>query len=132
MGNVDRDHAQIAREDPTCLYLIMNGSLPEPMSAGKIAAQAFQAALWLLTDPRVDAERRAQLAAWQDEGARTITRIATTPTMWERVKAEIPGALLADEGLTEVPHGAETIFCAWPVRRSQAPKLLANKKIPLL
>ena len=130
VGNVDRDYSEIAREDPTCLYLVANGSAP--MSSGKLAAQAFQIAMWMYTHPDVSPEQRAALDAWQAEGARVIARQATTEGMFERVCSELDGVILRDEGLTEVEQGAATIFATWPVRRSQAPKLLANKKIPLL
>jgi peptidyl-tRNA hydrolase len=132
VGNVDREYSEIAREDPTCLYLVVNGALEPAMGPGKIAAQTFQAAMWLFTHPEIGEEQRDALAAWQAEGARTVVRIARTPALWERVKNEVPGVLLLDEGLTEVAHGAETVFCAWPTRRSAASRLFSHKKIPLL
>lgn len=106
------------------MYLVINGSLD--MGAGKIAAQVFQACTWM---HQCDAPR---LDDWRQEGCRTVVRVATTPAIFERVINELEGVVLCDEGLTEVEYGARTVFCTWPVRRSQAPKLLSNRKIPLL
>jgi peptidyl-tRNA hydrolase len=130
VGNPDRDYSHLAREDPCCVYLIADGSLG--MGPGKLAAQAFQAALWLATHESVPTEVREQVAAWAAEGARTIVRVAETAHIFERICNEVPGMALADEGLTEVQRGQVTIFCSWPVRRSQAHKLMAHKRVPLL
>ena len=130
VGNPPRDYSHLAREDPLCVYVIVNGTLA--MGPGKLASQAFQAALWMCTDSQLGPEWHTEIARWQEEGARTVVRVAETPTVWERICVEAPGLVLEDEGLTEVERGARTVFVSWPLRRSQAPKIFSHKRVPLL
>lgn len=124
------DRPEVADEDILSVYLIVNG--PLGMSAGKIAAQAFQVSLLLLAEGRENAQLAARLIDWNRQGWRTVVRIAETPAVFERVVAEVEGVTLCDEGLTEVETGAATIFASWPYRRGDAPKVLSHKKVPLL
>jgi peptidyl-tRNA hydrolase len=124
--------------DPTIpiVYIVFNG--PLGMSPGKMTAQAFQLAerLFRAADSydvpmgeRVDHLQR--VGAWRKHTT-TITRVAKTPTMWERVKAEVEGVVMVDEGYTEVEPGSETCFASWPMLVGDAPKILSNAKVPLL
>lgn len=130
VGNPARDRAHLTREDPTCVYVVANGSLG--MGAGKLAAQTFQAAMWMQHSSDVPADVAGRVREWLTEGGRTVVRVAETSTVWQRVLAEAEGLVLKDEGLTEVAHGAATVFCTWPVRRSQAPRVLSHRRVPLL
>jgi len=130
VGNAQREYSALAKEDPLAVYLLVNGTLE--MGAGKTASQAFQMAMWMLADSRINEDESRALAQWREEGARTIVRVAETESIWQRLLEEIDGFLLCDEGLTEVASGEATVLCTWPLRRSLAPKLLAHKRLPLL
>lgn len=127
------------------VYLVVNG--PLGMTPGKIAAQTFQACERLYVETRRLEQRvvdhlgipssRAWTATKQilldwEKHTTTIALVATTPKMFKRVCAEVPGVVMVDEGHTEVPPGSATVFASWPIRRADAPKLLSNAKIPLL
>lgn len=115
------------------VYLIINGSLE--MSAGKIAAQCFQVAQRLLRAaeaPETDPNLVAALADWERQGTRTITRIALSETLFERVCHDLDGVLMVDEGLTEVPANSATVFATWPLRRGELPRMLRHRSVPLL
>ena len=126
--------------DPQCetpgeilaVYLIANG--PLGMSAGKLAAQAFQAAVRLhqaYERGEGTSEQRRRYELWQADGTRTIARIAETPAGFERCRLELKGATMIDEGLTEVEPGSATIHATWPLYRGEH-RLLSHKRIPLL
>lgn len=110
------------------VYVVFNG--PLGMSPGKMAAQAFQACQRLYA--RADAENNVTLMEIWERHTTTITRYAKTPAMWERVKAEVGGVLMVDEGYTEVEPGSETCLASWPLLLADVPKILSNSKVPLL
>ena len=120
-------------QDKLACYLIVNG--PLGMSAGEIAAQAFQAfqRLQALADSG-DCSDREQFALefWKRNGTRTITRIAETSAAFERACRELPGITMVDEGLTEIDPGSATIHATWPLPRHPSPKLCSHKRVPLL
>jgi Peptidyl-tRNA hydrolase PTH2 len=118
------------QEDPIAVYLVVNG--PLGLNAGKIASQAFQACQRLLRDSGTDPERRRLIAAWEHEGTRTICRVAETEAVFERVRREVPGITLVDEGIYGCAPQSRTIHASWPVRRSALPRMLAHKRVPLL
>lgn len=107
------------------------------MSPGKMAAQAFQASerlhRCLLPAPHwtTTFECRQAVRGWKKHTT-TIARVAKTPAMWERVKAEVEGVVMVDEGYTEVAAGSETCFASWPLLLADVPKILKNSKVPLL
>jgi peptidyl-tRNA hydrolase len=125
------------RSEPTdellSITLIING--PLGMSAGKIAAQAFQACQRLyrayLAGEGTPAERR-RFERWAANGTRTITRIAETAQIFERACRELPGRTMIDEGVTEVAPGSATIHATWPHDRRPAPRMCQHKRAPLL
>ena len=122
-----------ALRDPLQITLIING--PLGMSAGKIAAQSFQAAQRLFARASEQPELTEALRAWEREGTCTCTRIARTQHLFQRACEELDGplsALMIDEGLTEIAPGSPTILAYGPLRRSQSPRLLSHKNIPLL
>lgn len=128
--------SEFERQQVLRVYLIFNG--PLGMSPGKMAAQAFQACQRLYRAADAEGPQdmgmlplHKQLAHWARHTT-TITRVAQTPTMWERVKAECDGVIMVDEGYTEVDPGSETCFATWPISMSAAPKILSNAKVPLL
>jgi len=118
------------RLDVLRVYLVVNG--PLGMSEGKIAAQAFQACQRLMVAARVASSELPLLVERWEEHTTTIARVAKTPRMFERVKAEVPGVVMVDEGYTEVAPGSETVFASWPLLIGELPKILKNEKVPLL
>lgn len=115
--------------DPLTVYLVVRG--PLGMSPGKIASQAFQAAQRLLEEEWT-LEQTMLLEDWRREGTCTVTRIAETEQVFERVRWEIEGSVMIDEGETEVLPNTATLFASLPIRRSRAPSILKHKRIPLL
>ena len=113
--------------DPLAVYLVING--PLGMSAGKIAAQAFQACQRLYQLATEDPALRAALDQWETEGTRTCTRVAQTAHVFDRLILEVPGTVMIDEGITEVAPDTATCFASWPTRRSQTPKMLRHKRV---
>lgn len=115
------------------VYLVVNG--PLGMSAGKVAAQAFQAAQRLYQAARAEGacpEQLAALARWEREGTRTITRLAETAHVFTRVCEEVPGVVMVDEGLTEVAPDSPTVFASWPIPYARPPRPLRHRRCPLL
>lgn len=117
-------------QDPLAVYLVVNG--PLDMSAGKIAAQSFQACQRLLTSAAANPELQDALEQWQREGTRTCTREALTEHAFRRVVGEVSGAVMVDEGLTEVEPETMTVHASVPLRRSQLPAALRHKKVPTM
>jgi hypothetical protein len=120
-------------DDVIAVYLVVNGGLA--MSAGKVASQAFQACWRLLRAaeaPDCDPVRRELIAAWENQGTRTICRIAETQAVFRRVCREVPGITLVDEGIYGCAPNSPTIHASWPVRRADAPRMLSHKRVPLL
>lgn len=122
--------------DIPAVYVVVNG--PLGMSPGKIAAQTFQACQRLYKALEDELESEVAIAphgdamlAWS-EFTTTIVRIAKTPKMWERVKDEVAGVVMVDEGFTEVEPGSETVFASWPLLLADRPAILKNNKVPLL
>ncbi len=112
------------------VYLIINGSLE--MSAGKIAAQSFQAAQRLFLASEDDGNLSSLLAQWQARGTCTRTRIALSPAVFERACRDLPGALMIDEGVTEVEPGSATCFATYPIDENDLPRILRHKRVPVL
>jgi peptidyl-tRNA hydrolase len=117
-------------EDILAVTLVLNGALG--MSPGKTATQAFQGCLALYRLAEEDPELSGQLKDWEEQGWRTVVRIAETEGVFARVLDEVDGVVLHDEGLTEVEDGAATAFVSVPHRRGQTPKMLSHKRVPLL
>lgn len=117
-------------QDALAVYLVVNG--PLGMSAGKIAAQAFQACQRLYRHSQHDPDLADALRQWEAEGTRTCTRLAQTPHVFERICREVDGATMIDEGLTEVQPDSPTVFASVPLRRSQSPAALRHKRCQTL
>lgn len=121
------------------VYVIVNGPVLAGardglgMGRGKQWSMAFQACERLFEEIQaegLDTEREI-FYLWRRHTT-TITRVATTDAMWERVKTEVPGTCMVDEGYTEVTPDSEIAWVAWPMLPGNTPKILANAKVPLL
>lgn len=119
-----------ARSSYLAVYLIINGTLG--MSAGKIAAQSFQAAQRLFLQAQNDVGLAELLEQWQAGGTCTRVRIAQTPAVFERACRELPGAMMVDEGMTEVSAGSATCYATAPIEEEALPRILRHKRMPVL
>lgn len=118
----------INRDEFPEVVLVFNGSLG--MSPGKMAGQAFQgAARW---QHSIRNSYPDESLSWHCEGTRTITKIAKTSAMFDRICAEVPGFIMVDEGHTEVEPGSATVFVSRPFLHKDRPAVLDNKKVRLL
>ena len=122
-------------DDILAIYLIINEQAADgaPMSPGKTAAQAFQAAQRLLDAYRDGAgsdEQRASMRRWLNGGTRSIAKFAPTRHLFDRCARELDGITMVDEGLTEGTCGP-TIHATWPLRRGQLPRMLRHKRLRL-
>jgi peptidyl-tRNA hydrolase len=118
--------------DVLSVYVVVNGSLG--MSPGKVAAQAFHGGQSLYVKyftGELMADGMSAMDEWVGQGRRVVVRLAETDHLFNRAKRECLGIVQRDEGLTEVPHGAQTVFITIPYTRKDAPKILSHKKIQL-
>lgn len=102
------------------------------MSAGKIAAQSFQAAQRLFASAEVDPNLADLLERWKAGGTCTKTRIALSSAVFERACRELPGVLMVDEGVTEVEPDSPTCYATFPLNETEVPRILRHKRIPVL
>lgn len=116
---------EIDRDEIPEVVLVVNGPLNLP--EGKLIGQAFQAAARWQHIKRNSYPDDS--LSWLCSGTRTIVKVATTPAIWTRILAEIPGYVMTDEGYTEVERDTPTIFVAYPFLHKDRPKLLDNKKV---
>lgn len=146
---VERAQARKDQEDPWVMYLIVRESLG--MSAGKVGAQcghavgmtyekyirlkkdlnAMQNQAKSDTVDHVAAEliAKATLDAinyfncWRQESYRKVV-LRASDKEWDKIKAELSCFVVRDAGLTEIKSGSETVIGLWPMRKSQAPKIV--------
>lgn len=118
--------------DPLTCYLIINEQLG--MSIGKTAAQTAHAMQYLLLryyawkydDLRpTDRETLTTIRLFDEwmKGNHRKVVLKADPKEWENLK-ELPHVLVRDMGLTEVPSGSETCIGLFPMRKSDAPKIV--------
>lgn len=139
---------KMANEDPWVMYLIVNQDLN--MSAGKACAQVGHGveylveqfykmdrqieAMFIGCDPKkiMDIKVPPELAlkcdaftSWRKEAHRKVVLKANSKE-FEKLKEEYKDnmVLVRDAGYTEVPEGSETVIGLWPIRKSQASKLV--------
>lgn len=128
------------QDDPIILYLVVRESLG--MGAGKIAAQAGHAVQmfmaghhalvdqWAATggkDPEDD--RKVQLAnEWFNTSYRKVV-LKADDKEWEKIKEQLWCFVVKDAGLTEVDAGSETVLALWPMRKSEAPKIVKRLQV---
>lgn len=145
------------QEDPWIMYLVVRESLG--MSAGKIGAQCGHAVGMIYEkqhglkkqvsaldyyknnpdamDPKDFVTALAKVAfdklntfeAWRNESYRKVV-LRADDKEWEKLKAELECFVVRDAGLTEVAAGSETVIGIWPLKKSQAPKII--KKLQVL
>lgn len=139
--------ARTNQEDPIVMYLIVRESLG--MGVGKTAAQCAHASQMLtlkyfeLSDTAyqkftqnhsLNHQEQEKLSIFQDwlrESFRKVV-LKANDKEWEKVKAEFSNKfiLVVDAGLTEIAPMSETVIGLWPMKKSQAPKVI--KKLQAL
>lgn len=125
--------------DPIVIYLIVRKSLN--MDIGKIAAQVGHGVMMLsgryhqiggeittlaVRRGEVPDELRQKYAIttqWLETSYRKIAVVANDKD-WEKIKDQLPVFLVKDAGLTEVDPGSETVLITWPMKKSEAPKVI--------
>jgi peptidyl-tRNA hydrolase len=128
------------QEDPIVMYLIVRESLE--MSIGKTAAQVGHAVQMLqLEFDRQDGFRLANwefnkeivelYQKWLDSSFRKVV-LKADEKEWEKLKelySEDNRVLVIDAGLTELAPSTETVIGLFPMKRSEAPKLVKRLQV---
>lgn len=140
----DKVQARKDQEDPWVMYLIVRESLLSLMSVGKVAAQVghavgmidvkFRKIYYNIIKWGEEGHSPDQLIAyhkftsWEDASFRKIV-LKADDKEWEKLKAEEECFLVRDAGLTDIPSGSETVIGLWPMKKSQASKLVKRLQI---
>ena len=107
-------------------YIIVNNSLG--MNKGKIAAQCAHAAVSVL-----DKADRDTILEWKDSGMKKIVlKIGTTQELielFQKVKRNLPCALITDAGRTQIEAGSKTCFACGPVDENEGQKYFSHLKL---
>ncbi len=123
------------QDDPLILYFVVRKSVP--MTPGKLGAQIGHAMGML--DGRYrqlvqqdheegalygeDEKKHKVTTEWLAASYRKATLVADDKE-WEKLKEQLWVFVVRDAGLTEVEQGTETVMALWPMRKSEAPKLV--------
>lgn len=136
------------QDDPLILYIIVRESLA--MSPGKIASQAAhgvqmftlrfrdlqfsyytEAMLSVGTGKKLSDEDLRKVFVTEEWLATSYRKVVlrADDKEWERLKAELWCFLVRDAGLTEVESGSETVLVLWPMRKSEAPRIVRRLQV---
>ena len=115
---------EIDRDNILEVVIVVNGTLE--MSSGKIAGQTFQAA-W-----RTAQQSSRGHIEWLRQGTRTIAKEAKTQAIFDRIRSELDGYTMVDEGHTEVEPDTATVWVSKPFLHKDRPAILDNKRVRLL
>lgn len=143
--NPNRAQARKDEEDPWVMYLIVRESLR--MGIGKTAAQVGHAVgilskvyLRLFTrDQSLLGEEHlmkiSNFENWESAASRKIV-LKADDKEWEKIKEEYKQTnsvlgpyIVRDAGLTEIAAGSETVIGLWPIKKSQAPKIVRKLQV---
>jgi peptidyl-tRNA hydrolase len=121
------------------MYLVVRKSLH--LSPGKLAVQTSHAVQYAVEDfsflneptdfsPPGEAEVKALCETyrlWNGAGRHRKVLLGANEKDWEKVKAEkARHYLVTDDGLTETAPNTETMVAFWPMRKSEASKVLSR------
>jgi PTH2 family peptidyl-tRNA hydrolase len=127
--------------DPIVLYIIVRKSLG--MDVGKIAAQVGHGvgmllgryhdfeSLQMVIDREYLVANRWKIditKEWLASSYRKVVLEANDKD-WERLKEQLDVFLVKDAGLTEVDPGSETVLIPWPMKKSEAPKIIQRLQV---
>ena len=127
--------SRASQPDPWVMYLIARQSLN--MSSGKLAAQAghavgmmydYYSCLWLIQMNEDQQVMFDNFFQWKTKSFRKVT-LKAKEGEWEKVKDQCYCFLVKDAGLTEVDPGSETVIGLWPMKKSQAPRLIRKLQV---
>jgi peptidyl-tRNA hydrolase len=105
------------------------------MGAGKVAAQVGHAVGMLMgrymayftnesCDEPEDVKARCEMTrTWLETSYRKVV-LRADDREWESIKEQLWCFVVLDAGLTEVDPGSETVIALWPMRKSEAPKVV--------
>lgn len=143
----EKIEARKNQEDPIVMYLIVRESLG--MSIGKIAAQCGHAVGMIMLhyldlcrkEDRdgdlwgEDQLLREAMDAWLKSSFRKVV-LRADDKEWVKFKTMIDAdeydwesVTVVDSGLTEIAPGSETVIGLWPMKRSEAPKLVKRLQV---
>ncbi len=136
----DKAWERVNQEDPWVLYLVVRKSLN--MGAGKIASQCGHVVgmiyeKYMILDSldrggdltsENDAHSLLDFDSWRQESYRKVALEADDKN-WEKLKNELPVFVVKDAGLTSVAPGSETAIGLWPMKKSDAPKLIKRLQV---
>jgi len=101
------------------------------MNSGKISAQVAHASLSAYK--KCERENPEDANAWEDEGQKKIVLKVSSEeellSLYEKMKKEIPCALIRDAGHTQVEPGSITCFGAGPADESKINKYCKDLKL---
>ena len=117
-------------KDPVVMYLVVKSSLN--MSIGKTAAQCAHASEMLQVKFNNLSKNDKYHQVYCDYLNDNVTKIVlkANDNDFEKLKQLDMIVVVCDAGFTEVPAGSETVIGVWPVKKSNAPKII--KKLRLL
>lgn len=150
----DKVEARASQEDPIIMYLIVRESLG--MSIGKTAAQCAHASQMLQikyselektlnelesleqTFGSLTKDESVEWASeqpkflifneWLNSSFRKVV-LRADDKQWNKLKELSSHVLVVDAGLTEISAGSETVIGLWPMRKSQAPKIVKRLQV---
>jgi peptidyl-tRNA hydrolase, PTH2 family len=107
-------------------YIIINNSLG--MGKGKIASQASHASVSVLE--KVNSK---DIEEWKINGMKKIVlKVNSTEELlqlFQKVKGELPCALIIDAGRTQIESGSKTCFACGPINENKGNKYFKNLKL---
>lgn len=150
----DKVEARASQEDPIIMYLIVREFLG--MSIGKTAAQCAHASQMLQikyselektlnelesleqTFGSLTKDESVEWASeqpkflifneWLNSSFRKVV-LRADDKQWNKLKELSSHVLVVDAGLTEISAGSETVIGLWPMRKSQAPKIVKRLQV---
>lgn len=134
-----------SQEDPIIMYLIVRESLG--MSIGKTAAQCAHASQMLLLkylslqqsfdytaaahgEPHMKEgfHKLCTFKEWLGGSFRKVV-LKADDKEWGKLKELPDHVVVVDAGLTEIASGSETVIGFYPMRKSEAPKLIKRLQV---
>lgn len=70
------------------------------------------------------------MGEWLNSSFRKVV-LRASDKEWAKLKEEFKDSmiLVVDAGLTEIPSGSETVIGLWPMKKSQAPKIIKRLQV---
>jgi peptidyl-tRNA hydrolase len=123
-------------QDPWVVYVVVNSSLD--MNVGKIAAAVGHAVHYLLREyytevskliPTKDRSHLRAFAEWDENFHRKIVLKASASELSKLLELTLVKFPVVDAGFSQVETGSLTAVAFWPLKKSEAPKLLKRLRL---